>query len=387
MTEAIPKGSELTPRERRRLLAAFAAGQPPPPRLAVRCLVGLESIFQEWKHDLESYVGAGGSLLRIVSAPSGSGKTHLGEAMKACAADLGFLVAKIDTQAQQTHGDDLALYRAFCSGLTVPAQYLGDEEASPGLRSIIARISTKMTRDQIRAALHSVTLPIPTLKDCIGALVEAIRAGEYGLRPGWRELLAVVSGESIIGCSSISALRRRFPVAFTHLQKLPGRRDARLWLESLLLLLPPLGFPGVMLVLDEHDESRQNSLDSSIIQLRHQLDRLAEGHLPGVFVLYLVLEDFQTRIQSEHAAVDQRTSNILDVALPSRLLVDLSVLRDLEGEDFLIAIATRLNQLFNGTDLPEKAKAEVTKLANTYMRLGGVDTRSFVKVFVRRFET
>ena len=365
----------------KKLLAAFEAGLPPPPRMAARSLVGLETIFQEWQNDLNTYIASGGSLLRIVVAPAGSGKTHLAEALKSTAAEKGFLICKIDTQAQKTGTDDLVMYSAFCQSIMVPNCYFGESAAAPGLIGVLKDVATRMSGREIRNTLRPQKLAIPAIKDLIADLVDAIRL-EIRLDEGWRTLLAVLGGEKIIGMSSVTALRRKFPIQFRSLKKLPGKRDARLWLESLLLILQPLGFQGVLLVLDEHDDARKQTLDLSIVNLRHQLDKLAEGHLPGAFVLYLVLDDFPNRVIVSHPALDQRTSPIIDGRFPSRLMTDLESLRDIEGVDFLLEVAKRIYLLVFETQMPADLVPLVNELANKHsVKLGGINTRAFVKSF------
>lgn len=365
----------------KRLLAAFEAGQPPPPRMAARSLVGLETIFQEWQNDLNTYIAGGGSLLRIVVAPPGSGKTHLAEALKSTAAEKGFLICKIDTQAQKTDTDDLVMYRAFCQSIMVPNCYFGERDAAPGLLGVLRDLATRMSGSEIRNKVRPMKLAIPAIKDVIADLVDAIRL-DIPLDKGWRALLAVMEGEKIFGISSVTALRRYYPSQFRSLKKLPGKRDARLWLESLLLILQPLGFPGVLLVLDEHDDARKQTLDLSIVNLRHQLDKLAEGHLPGTFVLYLVLDDFPDRVSVSHPALDQRTSPIIEGKFPSRLMTDLESLRDIEGVDFLLEIAKRIHLLVFEAPMPSNLVPLVTELANKHsLKLGGINTRAFVKSF------
>ncbi len=370
--------------EAKRLISSLEAGLPPPPRLAASCLVGLDTVFKEWRRDLESYVALGGSLLRIVVAPAGSGKTHLGEALKAVAAEKGFLVCKVDAQAHNTGGDDLLLYSEFCRNVTLPAQHLGDSELTPGLRAVLEDVAERMTGDTLRDALRGVRLPIPTLRETLAAVVDSIRSGAFGSDTGWSTMLAILSGDTALGTTSLTRLRASFPEPFSHLKRRPGKRDARLWLESLLLALRPLGFPGVMLVLDEHDDARTKSLDQSIVQLRQQLDRLAEGHLPGAFVLYLVLDDFPSRVATLHAALDQRLSPLLPAPLPGRLMADLATLRDLQGKDFLTAIGARLYEMIEGSPPSAALLEQINALATTNSKaLGGVKTRSFVKSFAQ----
>lgn len=379
-------GSLLTQRQINQLLDCLAAGVPPPPRLAAHCLVGLDKLLSEWTRDLESYVATGGSLLRIVVSPPGSGKTHLGAALKATAAERGFLVCQIDAQAQQTHGDDLVLYRSFCSGLRLSSQYLDGLEDEGGLQALIEDIAERMDDAQVREALRPIKMPIPVVKEALAAAVEAFRQRKFAGRmgEGWRSMVAALGGETPPELSTLAKLRTHHPVPFRHLRRLAGKRDARLWLESLLLALRPLGFPGVLLILDEHDSGKKALLDRSIVQLRHQLDRLAEGHLPGTFVLYLVLDDFPSRVHDSHSALEQRISPIIQERLPSRLMTELSHLRDLQGAEFLEAIAEHLHGLVREVPPPKELARKARELAQKHKNLGGgADTRAFVKSFVQ----
>jgi bacteriophage exclusion system BrxC/D-like protein len=377
----------LSEQDRDTLIERLSGGQPPPPRLAAECLVGHGAILAEWTDDLSTYVKAGGSLLRIVVGAPGRGKTHLGEALLARAAEGGFLVCKIDEQAQGTTGEDLALHRAVCQGLTLPEDYLdGDVAQQSGLAALVRDVSERLTGSQVRAALRPIEMPIPAVKDAIAAAVDAARSGLLGSNPdpGWMALLSSLGGERLAGMRSISALRSAFALPFTHLKRLPGRRDGRLWLESVLISVRPLGYAGVVVVLDEHDDANDSSLRSSIAHLRRQLDRVSEGHLPGTFVLYLALHDLPDRVHREHAALEQRIAPILNSPIRSRLLTDLSELREGEGEEFLIAIATRLHEVALGRGLPRRLVSEVKALATDSLSISGADPRQFVQRFAEK---
>ena len=379
----------LSAHETKTLLQAFYGGVPPPPRLAEKSLVGLDTLLGEWRKDLAGYVTNGGSLLRIVVAPAGSGKTHLGEALKAEAANRGFLVCQIDAQSQGTNADDLLLYRAFCGGLRLPAQYLDGLVEEAGLFGVLRDVATRMTGPEVRAKLKDVKVPVPALKDALANAIDAIQLGRLPgpSGPGWQAMIQSIGGEKFARYGSLAKLRLAYEDAFRGMKRLPGKRDARLWMESMLLALRPLGFPGVLLILDEHDERKTTSLDQSIVQLRQQLDRLAEGNLPGTFVLYLVLEDFPDRVQMNHAALNQRIAPLLEKArLPTRLMTELRHVRDASGAEFLRAVGRRLFELVRGEQPAPEIDAQLVALATKHTKLKTPDTRSFVQAIAPLLE-
>jgi hypothetical protein len=374
--------------ETKRLLQAYFAGIPPPPRLAPRCLVGLDALMTEWRRDLDEYVAKGGSLLRIVQAPAGSGKTHLGEALKGEAAERGFVVCQVDAQSQRSSGDDLQLYAGFCSGLRLPAQYLDGASDEGGLLGILEDVAARLSPTEVREALKAIRLPAPALKDMIVAVVDAITTKRFSgaSAEGWQAMVAAIAGEKPPRLTTLAKLRRAYPEAFGSVKRIPGKRDARLWLESLLLCLRPLGFPGALLIVDEHDERKQSTLDGAIVQLRHQLDRLAEGHLPGTFVLYLVLDDFPGRVEQAHVALHQRIAPLVPGKLSTRLLTRLEDLRDATGKAFLTQVGRRLHELVLGGPPPDEIDRQIEALAAKNQKLHGVDTRNFVKALAEVLE-
>jgi hypothetical protein len=377
-----PEAPQFSKRERTALLQKLAAGQPPPPRLALATLAGFDNLVEGWSRDLSEYVCGGGSLLRVLFAPVGTGKTHLARALQALAAEKNFLVCQVDAAAQHTD-DDLALHAAFCAGLTHPAALLG-EEGESGLRSVLERVADSNSQASLRRRLHGLGIPVPSIADALPKLVGAISRQR---RSSAEEedidvTLRLLSGEVVDRTRSLAKLRRAYPGPLLRtLGRAPGKRDGRLWLESVLKALPALGFSGVVWILDEHDEANQRVMDRHIIQLRRLADRLAEGRLPGSFVVYLVLEDFPSRIRTSHSALDQRLRPVLTGAVPGRSMVPLGDARDVDPRVFLDRIAERIHALVRGTAVPQNARQTVTRLAARSCNLGGVDTRAFVQAF------
>ncbi len=382
----VREGKGLPPQERRRLAANLTNGLPPPPHLADECLAGLDGLVTSWKEDLTEFLPAGGSLLRIVVGAPGTGKTHLGRALKAVGSKLGYLVCQVDMQAQGTSDDDLALYRAFCDGLMLPGNYLEEDpgENEAGLRSVLADVAERLSDGEVRRALAGVATPIPFVREALRRAAEALRPAADGPAQARTAslLLSLLGGELPAGVSSYAKFREGYGNPFSWLRRIPTRRDAGLWLESLLLALPALGYSGVILVIDEHDDQRVRTLDQSIRQLRRRLDRFAESSFPHTFVLYLVLDDFPERVKRNHQALEQRIVPILPVTPgdpDGRLLTELADVRESEGEEFLVAVGSRLFAVCHGTEPPAKVVASFAKWAEECCYVNGPNPRAFVK--------
>ena len=366
------------------LLSRMQHGLPPQPRYAARVLVGLDRLMAEWTGDLERYVTAGGSLLRIVVAPPGSGKTHLSEALKAVAAERGFLVSVIDVQANRTGGDDLAVYQTFCRGLTSASAFLSGDRDAVGLRSVIENVAERMTASDVQAALADLRLPVSGVREALTDLVGALREGASLSDRGWDELVTCLGGQKP-RAGAVPTLRRAYPRQFRHFRRMATKRDAHLWMESLLLATRGLGFAGTLVVLDEHDDTDRRAIDQSIAQLRTKLDRLAQGGLPGTFVLYLVLEDFPQRVQKAHIALDQRLSALLP-SVSTRMMVDLQTMRELSGAPFLVALAERVHLVAFERPMSAAAHRRVSLMAPKHVSLGGPRVREFVKAYLQQLD-
>ena len=377
---------EISGADARILIERFAGGQPPPPRLAAEFVVGFEELLDQWKDDLTGYVAAGGSLIRIVSAPSGTGKTHLAHALQARAAKAGYIVCQIDAQAHHTD-DDLALYVAFCEGLKPPSVILQDGKEN-GILSVIQYVAERMTGTDLRAAFRRNRLPIPTFGDTLASLVDEIRRDQpvsVSGRPdpltqnGIVATVALISGQRVLGTRSLAQVRRVYGHPLLRkLSRTPGKRDARLWLESFLRAVRPMGFKGVIIVLDEHDSLGSMVLDRHIVQLRRVLDKLTEGHLPGVFAVYFVLDNFVDRVAERHGALQQRIYPILEGHVPHRVMSSLDDVRGASTEEFLRRLGESIYHLTGNGAMPREVREQCHKFAEDSASLGLTNTRQYV---------
>lgn len=377
------------------MLMRLAAGQPPDVRSAPQILVGFEGVLTDWRADLDGYTANGGSLLRIVSAASGRGKTHLARALQAEASTRGYAVCQVDAAADHTD-DDLALYRAFCAGLRHPDDVQRGNPES-GLAHVLRRValegvdgkalSEAEARRRIREAGH---LPLPALADFVPPLLDALRLAEATLLSRERRddidvVLTLIAGEQVENTRSLGRLRAKYTGPLLRkLRKTPGKRDARLWLETILRVLPQLGFQGILWIVDEHDEATRTLLDRHIVQLRRFADRLAEGRVVGVFALYLVLDDFGGRIKQSHGALDQRLRPILGSPLIRRVLAPLEELRGVQAGLFFSELGRRLYSLADTRPMPVEVQRHCETQAISATRLGGADVRSFVQAVASR---
>lgn len=374
----------------RRVLTRLAAGQPPDIALARQLMVGFDRALIDWRGDLAGYIAGGGSLLRVVSAPAGSGKTHLARTLQAEAASAGYAVCQIDAAADHTD-DDLALYRAFCAGVRCPTD-IAEGRPDKGLGRILRYIAMEggagsgvAGGEARRRCRLAGDVPVPSLAEYLPLVLEALRAESAGILSRDRQtdlevVLSLVAGEPVEGTRALGRLRTKFGGPLVRaLRKVPGQRDARLWLETLLRLLAKLGLCGVLWVVDEHDQANPALLDRHIVQLRRLSDRLAEGRIVGVFAVYLVMDDFGTRIKQKHGALEQRLQPILGASLTRRPLAMLEHLRALEPEAFLRDLGQRLYGLVEPGPMPEALADHCRARAKAASRLGGVDVRSFVQ--------
>ena len=197
-------------------------------------------------------------------------------------------------------------------------------------------------------------------------------------------VLQLISGEPVANTRALGRLKAHYdgPI-LRRLRKTPGKRDARLWLETMVRVLPALGFGGLLWILDEHDQTNPKLLDKHIVQLRRFADRLVEGRIPGVFALYLVLDDFGPRLVS-HVAVQQRLQPLLPAVVPRRVLMPLDHVRGSQPTEFFTVLGASIHALASTETPTDDFLAFCERTGRQCTVLGGPNVRAYVQAVATR---
>jgi hypothetical protein len=353
------------------LLSTLERGQPPDPATASEMLVDFDDLLREWVDDLERYVANGGSLLRVVSGAPGSGKTHLGRAIRYAAAKRNFVTASVDVQANLAEGSELALHKVFCEKVISPREYVSGN-AETGLVTLMRELASKLTYQQALQRLGR--LPVPFVGELFVESIRHIRA-HGALTDDWNSAINEVLPGSWKG--PLAPLSRRLKLSV----KRPTQRTAHLWTQSVLLATQRLGYAGTVMVLDEHDNPGERAIHGSIAQLRAKLDGITQARLPGTFVLYLVLDNFLEKIASQHSALEQRLRPLTPLNCPgTRMYGSIYDLRSSSGEAHLMKIGHHFARIV-GITLTTEQEERMRSFARDELKVSGLRT---VRPFVMR---
>lgn len=305
------------PRDTLRQLASF--GTLDDPQIAVRLSTGLTGFLSRWESECLSFVAAGGAELRFVEGPNGRGKTHFLQTLEVTARRAGFVTARVQCGMQHKPFASLAeTYRAIADSMSAPTDN-DVNGASHGVTKLLAHISTEQ--------LH------------------AFKAAARG-NPGFRNLVDAYTRRAVTGLihepvtAGLRALLHHdisLRVTFTELFRLErhlprplgriGKRNAAVWLRSLLTMSRQLGFRGLIVMFDETGSDlhlRPEPLrlrQQHMANLRNLVDHLATGGTPGCAVIYATTNDFIQMAREDYPAMSQRVERLEETtpfALPPR---------------------------------------------------------------------
>lgn len=375
-------------------------GTPPNADVAARISAGLGETLRRVADETFPFVASGGGDLQFVHAPYGRGKTHLLKALEHCAREYGFVTAYVDCQDNQSPFKSLVeTYRAVARTMTPP-----EKHRFFGTSGIAKVIEARFANQNLEAQR---------------ALVERIKADSI-LTPDYRNLVTSYCTESVGGegdeelSESLEALLAATPsykvtlgVLYRKHPHLPrplgklGRRNAGVWLRSVLSLPQVLGYPGLVVLFDETEmalaRSSTRQRQQHLAHIRTFVDHMAVGAFRGCAVYYTVVEDF-IEIAHEHlAALSQRIERVPldwmgDTRNPRAIWVDLDELTVPGPRDkrFFEELADRIVGLGTDAGLPPEARELVlcrlipvaAEFAEESILEGGV--RAFVKVAAGR---
>jgi hypothetical protein len=277
-------------RTRKDVIAALRRGVVPEAGLALFA-TGMDRYVRVLDDELTD-AAAGRGVFKAVRADYGGGKTFFARWLEARALEKGFAAAEVQVSETETPLYKLeTVYRRAMERLATASV------ARNAFRSVVDGWLFGL-EDELRAAGELKSDDPDTVAEAVGKALEqrlarvsavnrsfaaslrayhkAVLAADEPLAEG---LIAWVSGQPNVAAS----VKRAADVK--------GEIDARAALtffQGLLVVLRESGHKGLVLVLDEVETVQRqprNIRDRSLNELRHLIDELDGGHLPGLYLL------------------------------------------------------------------------------------------------------
>lgn len=305
------------PRDTLRQLASF--GTLDDPQIAVQLSTGLAGFLSRWESESLAFIAAGGAELRFVEGPNGRGKTHFLQTLQVTARRAGFVTARVQCGMQHKPFASLAeTYRAIADSMSAPTDD-SVNGSSHGVSKLLAHVSAEQLQNFKAAARGN-----PGFRNLADICARRMQAGltRDPLTAGLRALL-----------HHDTSLRVTFAEMFRLDRHLPrplgriGKRNAAVWLRSLLSMPRQLGFRGLIVLFDEtgadlHLRPEPLRLQQQhMANLRNLVDHLATGGTPGCAVIYATTNDFIQMARENYRAMSDRVERLEETtpfALPPR---------------------------------------------------------------------
>lgn len=257
------------------------------------------------------FVRAGGSELRFVEGPYGRGKTHLLLAMQAVAAEQGFVTCRVDCGLQQKPFQSFAeTYQAVAQRVQGPGL-----NGRLGVCSLLEASSQEALQQYRDKARHQH----PAFVNLALAYARRLSVGRANdeLPEDLRALLHHDRSRYV----TFSQLYRQAPDLKGQIGRV-GKRNAAVWLRSMLTLPRGLGYPGLVVFFDETmadlhvGSGRSRQLQEHFAHLRQLVDRVATGGLPGCAIVYATTSDLIRLARDHYEALHQRVARLADSEPP-----------------------------------------------------------------------
>ena len=281
------------------LLAHLAAlGTPPDDGAAVlRVSAGLHDSLERIERETLPFIAAGGGEIQFVFGPYGRGKTHFLKALAQWASERGCVTAYVD--CQRPFESLVETYRAIAAGMRPPGSHRFF--ASTGItRTIEARFAGLDAIEQraVIARLKADRALSPDFRNlAVAYCTEAVDGGgDEDLSDRLEALLASTPTFRV----TLGTLYREYPQLPRPLGKL-ARRNAAVWLRSVLSLPQVLGYNGLVVLFDETEAALRSTRPWSSLSRRQQahlahirtfVDHMATGAFRGCAIYYAVTEEF-----------------------------------------------------------------------------------------------
>lgn len=293
-------------------LASF--GTPPDAPTAFELAVGLDAYTGHLKRETFPFLIGGGCELQFVYGQYGRGKTHFLHTVGELARRNGFVTAYVDCRMGHSPFKSMQdTYRMIAGAMHAP-----DLEESPvPLKGVTNLIGHRQMRASQKIQLRRTIRESPNLSPEFRNLVYAYASACWSDRASGdlKEQLGSLLISDPDYRVKMSSLYRDHPSLLRPIGKL-GRRNAGIWLRSLLSLPSVLGYPGLVLLFDETERGHSFAVRFSVAEqihlanLRNFVDHMALGAFRGVSIHYAVVEDFIELARERLEALSQRIERV-----------------------------------------------------------------------------
>jgi hypothetical protein len=274
------------------------------PEVAVRLSTGLDGFVSRWERETLPFLSAGGSELRFVEGPNGRGKTHFLQVLETHARRAGFVTCRVGTQTKPFAALQ-DTYREIASSMTSRAF------GSNGICGL-APLLAGLTAEQL-AGFQQSARGNPGYRNLITTYARRAQAGQTD-QPATQDLRALLMNDTNrrVTFGELFRIDRDLPRPLGKL----GKRNAGVWLRSLLTLPRQLGFKGLVVLFDETGADLHlrpeplRARQQHMANLRNLVDHLATGGIPGCSVVYATTNDFIHMAFEDYPAMWQRVARL-----------------------------------------------------------------------------
>ena len=375
------------------LLAHLAAyGTPPDDGAAVlRSSAGLRDSLQRIERETLPFIAAGGGEIQFVFGPYGRGKTHFLKALAQWTSDRGCVTAYVDCQSP--FESLVETYRAIAAGMMPP----GTQRlfANKGItRTIEARFAglNGIEQQKIIASLKTDRALSPDFRNlAVAYCTEAVAGGgDEDLADRLEALLANTPTFQV----TLGSLYREHPQLPRPLGKLT-KRNAAVWLRSMLSLPRVLGYNGLVVLFDETETALwtryflSRRQQAHLAHIRTFVDHMATGAFRGCAIYYAVTEEFLDIAGRNLGALSQRLERVRlpetdNVPNPRAIWVDIDELTDPNPQHprFYMELGEHIVDIGVEAGLRPSDKGKITRALK---KIGNEYTNSITEGRVREF--
>lgn len=301
-----------TPSDSLRQLASF--GTLDSAEIAARLSSGLGPFITRWQKETLPFLLAGGAELRFIEGPNGRGKTHFLQALEVAGQQAGFATARIQCGMQSKPFAAMQeTYREIAKTMTAPRN--ARHRNLGGIAGIVGSLSTEQL-----TSYQQTPRPNPGFRNLVVSYAKRSQLMPHPdpLADDLRALLHHDNGRRVL-------FTEMFRSARSEGMNLPrpigrvGKRNAGVWLRSLLALPKQLGMNGLIVLFDETGTDLHlgrepiRARQQHLANLRNLIDHLAVGDIRSCSIIYATTHDFIQLARQEYPAISQRIERLESV--------------------------------------------------------------------------